>query len=51
MKFTVIILFLGKILTKNLGKIGLLVKQMNQKSRICSYSGTVGSSGRITYDK
>ena len=43
--------FLSKILTKHLGKIDLLVNQMNQKSRSCSYSGSVGTSGRITYDK
>ena len=51
MKFTVMIVQLSKILTKNLGKIDLLVNQMNQKSRSCSYSGSVGSSGRITYEK
>ena len=51
MKFTVTIVQISKILTKNLGKIDLLVSRMNQKSRICASSGSVDSSRRITYDK
>ena len=51
MKFTVMIVQLSKILTKNLGKIDLLVSKLNQKSRICASSGSVDSSRRITYDK